>query len=304
MSTRRVAVGGLPYFGRMLASLLSGPGWEFHYVELPRRNPGAWARALATIARADAVYLVGGQIERRSRPDWLALAVRRPIVMHWVGSDVSYALDVARKGRGSSRLAGRPVHWAEVEWTAAELEPLDIKADVVPLTSARLRTAQMPLPESFTVLTYLPPARPEFYGRSRVFRIAARLPNVRFLVAGHAGPDASAPPNIEFLGWVTAMDAVYARCSVLLRLTDHDGLSFMVLEALAAGRYAIWNHPLSGVIEAGDESEALAALQDLQARQRRGELGPNDCGREAVLRRYAAERVRGEILSRFAAIVS
>ncbi len=299
-----MALGGLPYFGRMIAGLLSGPGWEFRYVESAGRNPQAWAATAAAVARADAVYLIGGQIERRSRPDLLALATHKPIVMHWVGSDVTYARGVAADGRLSPRLVSRPVHWTEVDWTAAELEPLGIHAEVVPLTSARLRSAEAPLPDCLTVLTYLPAARPEFYGRSRVFRLATRLPEVRFLVAGNTGPDVAAPPNVAFLGWAAAMEQTYPRCSALLRLTDHDGLSFMVLEALAAGRHVIWNHPLPGVIEARDEEAALAALQDLQARQRAGRLTANDCGRHAVLERYAPERVRREILSRFDAILS
>ncbi len=223
--------------------------------------------------------------------------------MHWVGSDVTYALDAAQKGRLSPRLLAGPVHWAEVEWTAAELQPLGIEPAIVPLTSAQIATRHMPLPEEFTVLTYLPPARAEFYGCSIVYRLAAQLPAVRFLVAGNSGPDSSAPPNVQFLGWVESMPSVYPRCSALLRLTEHDGLSFMVLEALAAGRHVIWNHPLPGVTEVHNEDEALAALKDLCARHTQGTLRPNEEGLNAIRARYAPERVRGEILARFAAIL-
>jgi glycosyltransferase involved in cell wall biosynthesis len=303
VSVRRVVVGGLPYFGRMLAGLLSGGGWEFRYVGSAGRSPQGWAAAIQVIARAEAIYLIGGQLERWSRPDLLTLATRKPIAMHWVGSDVTYALHAASRGRLSPRLVSQPVHWAEVEWTAAELEPLGVHAAVVPLTSAQLSTEVAPLPDRFTVLAYLPYARPEFYGRSLVYRLATRLPDTCFLVVGNAGPDAEAPANVEFLGWVPAMEQVYPRCSVLLRISEHDGLSFMVLEALAAGRHAIWNHPLAGVTEARTDAQALEALRELQARQRAGRLTANDLGRQAVLERYAPARVRGDILSRFDALL-
>jgi hypothetical protein len=300
----RVAVGGLPYFGRMLATLLSGPGRDFQYVETTGKNPGGWVRTMTALARADAVYLIGGQIERWSRPDWLALLLRRPMIMHWVGSDVTYALAAARRGRTSPRLIGRPAHWAEVDWTAAELRLLGVRAEIVPLTSARLRASDTPLPDSFTVLTYLPPARAEFYGRSRVYRIAARLPDVRFLVAGNSGPDLGAPANVEFTGWVEAMEKLYPRCTVLLRLTEHDGLSFMVLEALAAGRHVIWNHPLDGVITAQGEDAALDALENLRSDHLAGRLKLNLAGQSTVLTRYGPAVVRDALLRRFAALLN
>ena len=298
-----IAVGGLPYFGRMLADELSTKGWHCRYVASAGRNPIAWAATAKSVASADLVYLIGGQIERWSRPDWLARMVRKPIVMHWVGSDVTYAFGAARRGRASPLLIRRPVHWTEVPWTAAELRPLGIHAEVMPLTSARLPSRPQPLPETFTVLTYLPDARPGFYGRETVLNLAAALRDVHFLVAGTYGVGWEATPNLEFLGWQRDMEPVYARSSVLLRLPEHDGLSFMVLEALAAGRYVIWNHPLVGAVEARDDTEALNFIQQLRDDHHAGRLTLNETGIRAVRERYAPERVRAEILNRFEAIL-
>jgi hypothetical protein len=288
----------------MIAQLLAGPGWEFRYVESAGRRPLAWTETAAAISRADIVYLIGGQIERWSRPDWLVRLVRRPIVMHWVGSDVTYALNAAGAGRASPQLIARPLHWTEVNWTAAELEPLNIRAQVVPLTSARVYALETPLPEPLTVLAYLPTTRPEFYGRSSVYRLATALPDLRFLVVGGKHQDERAPANVEFLGWVDDMREVYARCSVLLRLPEHDGLSFMVLEALAACRYVVWNYPLDGVTFVHSDSDAQAALELLRARQLAGQLPLNDAGRRSVLERYAPEHVRDEILSRLEQVLT
>lgn len=298
-----IAVGGLPYFGRMMADELSGNGWHCRYVASAGRNPVAWVATAKLVASADLIYLVGGQIERWSRPDWLVRVVRKPVVMHWVGSDVTFALAAARGARASLRLLQRPVHWTEAPWTSAELRPLGINASVVPLTSARLSSRPQPLPESFTVLAYLPDARPSFYGRELVLRLAAALHDVRFLVAGARGVGWEATPNVEFLGWQRDMEPVYARSSVLLRLPEHDGLSFMVLEALAAGRYVIWNHSQEGAFEAHDEPEASTLIQRLRNNHNAGSLTLNEAGIRTVRERYAPERVRADILNRFEAIL-
>lgn len=304
MTQRRVAIGGLPYFGQMLTGLLAAEGWQFRYLESAGRRPVAWVTTATALAQADLVYLVGGQIERWSRPDWLARVPRRPIVMHWVGSDVTYAIEAQRRGRASQRLRSGPTHWTEVPWTAAELHAIGVEADVVPLTSTRLLQQPVPLPKQFTVLTYLPGSRPEFYGSATVLHLASQFPEVQFLVAGSAGLGPHTPANVEFLGWVDDMVGLYARSSVLLRLPAHDGLSFMVLEAMAAGRYVIWNHPMKGVLEVTDELQARSEIEALLALHRSGGLGPNEAGRRTIQSQFAPERIGAEILGRFERILA
>lgn len=303
MTTRRILVGGLPFFGRMLAGLLDGDEWQARYVDSAGTHPQAWLSTARALRTADLVYLIGGQVQRWSRPDWLVRLGRRPVVMHWVGSDVTFARSVFSGRRVSRALITAPRHWAEAPWTAGELRELGIEAEIVPLTSTRTPVEPRPLPADFTVLTYLPATRPDFYGRPAVMRLAAESLEIRFLVVGSDGEGWDAPANVEFLGWRQDMDSVYARASVLLRLPEHDGLSFMVLEALAAGRYVIWNHPLEGVTQVSSEDAARVALRRLLARHHSGQLLFNDAGRSMAHEQYAPERVRREILERFERII-
>lgn len=304
MTSRRVAIGGLPYFGRMLAELLSGDGWDCRYNTSPSRSPEDWLATAAAIARADLVYLIGGQIQRWSRPDWLLRAYKGPVVMHWVGTDVSYAVAAKQSGTASAELLRRPIHWSEVDWTAEELAGVGIRSEIVPLTSTCLPLVPPPLPERFVVLAYLPDSRPEFYGRAGVLGLARSFPEVPFLVVGTDGPDCEGLGNLEFLGWQSDMTSVYARSTALLRLTKHDGLSFMVLEALASGRYVIWNRPFDGVLTALHDGDAKGRLEDLLSLHRRGELQLNHAGIRLVDSEYAPERIRMQILGRFAEILA
>ncbi|MBA7620195.1 hypothetical protein ES703_27540 [subsurface metagenome] len=48
--------------------------------------------------------------------------------------------------------------------------------------------------------------------------------------------------NVKYLGWQDDMEPIYKQTTVLLRVPKHDGLSLMVLEALARGRQVIWTN--------------------------------------------------------------
>jgi hypothetical protein len=289
--TRRVAIGGSPYFGRKLASLLSGDGWRAAYLETRGWRPDAALSALLSARRADVVYHLGGQIERFSRPHLLAMAARRPCVMHWTGSDVLYARDVVARGAVTEQLRRGCVHWAGAPWLVDELAAIGVDAMWMPHSTVDAPPAVPPLPAEFTVLTYLRPGREAFYGAGIVRRVATALPAARVLVAG-VDELTEAPPNLSCLGWVTDMPALYARSHVLLRMPAHDGLAFMVQEALAYGRYAVWNHPFPSAIEALTAEEAVAAVADLAERHTAGRLPPNLLGAAQVRKESNPARIR------------
>ena len=309
LSTRSVAVGGLPFFGRRLAALLDGPGWRVRYLETRGWEPRAALRALRRAAAADLVYLVGGQIERFSRPHLLRLATRRPCVMHWAGSDVLYARRVHAAGRTTAGLVHGVTHWAGAPWLVEELRPLGVRATWLPHSWVDAPATPPPLPAyadgaPFTVLTYLPERRAAFYGGESVLRLAAALPDVRVLVVGARTLPWPVPPNVRCLGWVEHMTPLYTQAHVLLRLPRHDGLAFMVQEALAQGRYAVWNHPFPDAIQAQMPDAAIAAVRALCRRHAAGELPLNLEGAAHVRERFSAERIRADLLAGFKEVLA
>ena len=125
-------LGGMPYFGRRLAGLLAGDGWQASYLETRSWGARAAVGALLSARAADLVCMVGGQIARLSRPHLLALALRRPMAMLWAGSDVLYARRVVAAGRATRALARGVTHWAGAPWLAEELKPLGVEARWLP----------------------------------------------------------------------------------------------------------------------------------------------------------------------------
>jgi glycosyltransferase involved in cell wall biosynthesis len=78
----------------------------------------------------------------------------------------------------------------------------------------------------------------------RPFVEAARhLPEVRFVFVGKWHDDAIeqlreiAPPNLEFTGWLSdeELEALYARASVYVQASRHEGFGLAVAEAMLAG---------------------------------------------------------------------
>lgn len=73
----------------------------------------------------------------------------------------------------------------------------------------------------------------------RVLEVARLLPDVRFLVAGD-GPlrqalEASAPPNVELLGWVADVGTVYGRADAVLLCSENEAMPLALLEGALCG---------------------------------------------------------------------
>ncbi len=240
----------------------------------------------------DLVYQVGGGPFVRPRIFEVCKALHRRIVKHWVGSDVLRA----REARVVEQHAtGLIEDWAVSSRLVEELAQSGIKAKQVPLSAVgSVELRPMP-PAPLTALAYLPNEKFEFYGGDVVLSLAERFTDTQFLVVGGDGRGRTAPANVKFLGFRKDMAEIYARSHVLLRLPRHDGLSFMVLEALNHGREVIWNQPFEASRLALTENEAAAHLRELRDRLRSGDFPLNLHGREYVLANCSGENARNVI---------
>ena len=161
VSNRRkpyVPVIGFKIFASHTPNFLNGGPLKFGWV----RNR---AVCPAHIPFAAALYQHGGAVV----PERVFAACRffnRPIIKHWVGTDV---LRAALPLVPAQHATGQIVHWANAPWLAAELARVGISAHVVPNTYTEGTVLPMP-PAPLTVLTYLPQF--EFYGGPQVIAIA------------------------------------------------------------------------------------------------------------------------------------
>ncbi len=303
----RALILGIPYFGEKLASELAGLGWDARYLPHPGRSPRGWARVIAALIHADVLYLVSSRIEKGSPQDWMLRLRRKPVVIHWVGTDVKLAREVHRKGRVSVRIAEKAHHWADAPWLVEELRTIGVSSEYVPLPITLHEGRSPALPSEFAVLLYCPrePAYREVFDLETMLRLPEAFPGVPFLLI--ASPPESLPgplpPNLTATEWVDDIEPVYKRTTVLVRLTHHDGQSFMVAEALSRGRYVIWSHPMPGCIQASTFEEVSAALHALLEKHAAGTLSTNLEGRRAATSRFGRNRPLLEIDERLRVLV-
>lgn len=303
----RILILGLPFFGKMLARDLSALGWKAEFLPHPGRSAAGWARVAKAVARADIVYLIGSRIDRASPQDRLLRLRRRPVVIHWVGTDVQIAVDEHRRHNVSLRVAERPTHWCDAPWLVDELRTIGFVSEYVPLPIPIESAPAPPLPETFRVLLYYPVDAfdREVFDIETMMRLPLEFPNVHFTLIPSTADTLPqpVPGNLDTFPWVEDMDALYGNTTVVVRLTSHDGQSFMAAEALSRGRYVIWTHPMQGCIRAQTSEQVSKALARLVQKHEAGTLKVNTGGRRAVLERFGKGRPLQELDERLRALL-
>jgi hypothetical protein len=268
---RRVAISGLDLFTAQVVRELESRPSAWAACPLHLRSRLEVASSMLSLATSDVWYSIGSPIGDR----WLHLlarVLRKPRVIHWVGSDILALRNNARLRRWCRNPLVRNL--AEATWTIEELRTLGVEAKLAALPPRVTVAHPEPLPSAFTVLFYLPKTRAEFYGRREYERLIRAFAgrNVRFYVVG--GGEFYAPPgaNVTRFGWRTTLDDVYPDTTVLVRFTPRDGLSLMTLEALAHGRHVLWTQAFPFVTQVRTYEDLERSLMQLADAHDRGEL--------------------------------
>lgn len=272
---RRVLVHGLAYFGEVFSEFMSGDGWEFVYY--PDNGVANFVAMGNALRRCDLVYQIGGRVTIGKFLRVAKLLRKDQIVMHWVGSDTLEARSAVNSGRCEDWVLNAIHHWADSPWILDEVREIGVGCEYVPLPSPRLSNSTAPLPKEFKVLVYVPSLEcAELYGLDKIVEAARALPEVRFELVGlRDGPLKSPPENIRFHNRVSDLTEFYEQATVMWRPTRHDGLSWMVCEALALGRHVFWSYPFPGCTLVRSACEAIARIQELQRLHRAKKLKVN-----------------------------
>lgn len=282
---RRVAISGLGLFCAEVAKYakMFTPEWDARLLRTNSRLEVL--TSIYSLAMCDVWYSIGGPITDR----WVHLAarlLRKPRVIHWVGSDIRM---LAENHALLPMLAvENAIHLAEVDWSAQQLRDFGLRSRIVALPPRHLSPSVKPLPDQFTVMLYVPRTRADFYGRCAFERLMRNLREhpIKYVIVGGGQLEAPDGVLVENLGWRDSLTDAYERVSTLVRYTPRDGLSLMVLEALSFGRHVLWTQdfPHTRVIHSFADMER-EILELLQAHQR-GELQPQSSAAQIVRAHY------------------
>jgi hypothetical protein len=225
------------------------------------RRPEMWLRQ---VQQSEAVIFVGYE----SGPDaaWrlqIAEALDVPVVRWWVGSDVLACLHDPEEASAARELSRHiTINLTVAPHLRQELEEIGIRASVLAIPTHRPAAMAMPWSHDVarTTLAYLPTDGADFYGAQAVRQLALACPHLRFIVVADTNGDLADLPNVVSLPFVKDMEPIYRQAGSLLRLTRHDGLPRMVLEALGRGRYVIYSRSYPHCIYADSAEQAREAL--------------------------------------------
>lgn len=180
--------------------------------------------------------------------NYMAWAAQFPekCLIHWVGSDILRIEEWATPERLNTLKEERFVHLVEDERMYAEfIEKTGIRPHVVAIPTVN-DFGLKPMPQNFSVAVYYPRHRHRLHYGDIVEEVIKRMPEVEFRLYHLTGerPDFNYP-NMAWLG--SLVDPQYenmlARTSCMLRLAEHDGRSFGLVEMALMGRPIITNIP-------------------------------------------------------------
>jgi hypothetical protein len=299
----KVHVHGIADFSRQIPDLLRANGWQVRNHDLRRGT--ALLEKTSDLAKCDLVFTYGGRVTIGKFLAAARLLGKDKLVMFWAGSDVLYARDHVAQGGTVSRWIAERIHWASSPWIAEEVRALGISCEYVPFNWAPAVPKPSPLPERFSVLTYLPDAsRASLYGVHQILEVARALPRTSFVLVGlRQGRLAQVPPNVEVHGWAADLTPFYERAVALWRPVQHDGMSFMVLASLAHGRHVIYSYPFPGCVQATSAGAARLELERLREQHAAGQLKLNEPGRRIAEGEFHPKAIRAEVLRRWKAII-
>lgn len=174
----------------------------------------------------------------------------KKINMFWIGTDVlNVNNEKNEKLINYIRNKKNINHYTECEWLMNELLLKNIKASTGPYITYRSlfkdsfseKSSNRQL-NKIIVLSYARESRENFYGLNIIKEIAEKRPNLEFRILGLNGK--SELNNLKYLGWINKnqMKENYDESHIFLRIAEHDGLSYSVLEAMYNGLYTLFNY--------------------------------------------------------------
>lgn len=272
----KILINGLPYFSARLANDLNGLNTSHSFRFLDTYNSKiAKLKFAFQISHADGLISMNGVSDQSGSLD-LAIRQKKKIWMQWQGTDVLLALKRSKDGTINRKYIDYSFHFTDAPWLAEELKTIGIHAEIIQYKWL----PEIDSSEKFQKLaaySYLAQNRESFYGLQTIKNFAVANPEIQFYIVGSNGKDLdNIPENVVFKGWVNSeeMKQFQKEVPIFIRLTEHDGFSLSVLEALANGAEVVWSQP-HHLVHFASEKSSIEAFQKAKQVVIDNELKPN-----------------------------
>lgn len=296
----RILVNGLPFFSRKLVKDLNTFDKENSYV-FYNTYYSKWEqiRYLLALPFAGAVLSSNGVSDKSKSLD-LALFFRKKLIMQWHGTDVQLAVERQKKNTIYRKYIDVAQHLVSAAWFVDELKDVISPVAYVPFGYVEAEGNSKAY-EHVSVLTYLAKGREQFYGWDLIVKLALEKPDLRITVVGSDGIGFDYPENIVCTGWVDEVKLMklMQTHSIFIRLTEHDGKSISVSQALGVGCEVIWTYKMEmchhvslnpdEIIRKVHEVKMLVESRNLMPNQDNISYAKRELNRDAVMRNFVVE---------------
>jgi glycosyltransferase involved in cell wall biosynthesis len=255
---------GLPYFGEKLVADLQQYDPKNKYLFLNTYySKKDQVKFLLHAPFAQLIVSFNGAYQKSKALDY-ALFFKKKIYMQWHGSDVLMATKLTKNNKILLKYIATAKSYTDATWLQEELKLIDIHAKLLPFKSLKPISITSQYPE-ISILTYLGKGKEVFYGWEMILEAIRSFPNIQLYVMGTDGEGLEQLSNITFLGWLKEDEVVeyYKKCPIFVRMTEHDGYSLSIMEALSYGVEVIWNNPHEKTYFADNTNELKDSIRQL-----------------------------------------
>jgi hypothetical protein len=218
----------------------------------------------------------------------------KPVLYHWIGTDVYRFLNDLHFKKVFKRFllrTSKVTNLVVSDNLKEELNSLNVNSAVLPLVKLKFVNEVPRFPEKFSVLSYIPEKRWDFYKGDLILQIARNMPDTDFHIFSLEAKT-SVLPNVFFYDFIEDVSPFYKKSSALVRLTIHDGLPKMVLEALSYGRHVLWNESFPYCHKVSDVKDCINILNKLKS-----DSVPNEKGKKFVEQNFNPEKILNDYLA-------
>lgn len=272
----RILINGLPLFSKRLADDLKkiDPSSTFTFVDT-YNSKLEQVKFLLLLPFCDAVISMNGVTDQSGSLDWV-LRMKKKLIIQWQGTDVMLALERMKNKTINRKYIDYAVNFVDAIWLKEEIESIGVHVEMLKF---KYISPGKPVSkyEKVSVMSYISQSRQAFYGMQSIVEAAAHFPEIDFNIFGMSECDFSCTPNVHLHGWRSENDFAKAlqENAIFLRLTEHDGFSVSVIEALGYGCEVIWTYPETHVVYLKEKSDLIKELTLLIEKVEKRGLCPN-----------------------------
>jgi glycosyltransferase involved in cell wall biosynthesis len=300
----RVLINGLPLFAKRFCAELQKYDPDSTYTFLDTYN-SKWAQVLfyLYVRFSDCVISMNGVTDNSGSLN-LVLKHKKKLILQWQGTDALLAMERFKNKTIDRKYIDFGFNFVDSEWLMSEVKSVNAAVEYLHFKSVEVKSNES-IYKDISVVSYVAANRQEFYGMKQISEMAKAFPTINFHVYGLTESDFPITPNVHLYGWVKPEEFAerLKATPIFLRLTEHDGFSVSVIEALSYGCEVIMSLPFDLTHQACDSNEAIEKINKLIPIIEKRGMKPNYEMIEIVKLRYNPETIAKNYIQKLKEIV-